>query len=297
MLLARAAPVIEDDNTLGRSRQIGDDETDMRVQFARTPFDLGHNMARLVPALRLIAEAGVVTSYLVWGSSDWALQQMSDLILQNLIGRQPDRVACTLGFKKLIDLGIGEGCIASEIQIFYNAPVRSNHRLQPCAPAIGAMDVARPQRTPFNIAKLVEHEQWVIAGTSEMTVIGAAFLFAVGGAFARIHVEYDGLRPSPPAHFVNPLTGQIGERGKIGGPAQPFCLKAAHLARRSGRPANCPTADHPAHRRITAQPPGIVHVLIAGQPPEYRLAQKARQPIPTVLPSARIGQLVSSGIG
>src|SRR5215213_10046154 len=42
---------------------------------ASTPsFDLGHDVARLVPALRLIAEAGVVTPYLVRWSPDWSLQ-------------------------------------------------------------------------------------------------------------------------------------------------------------------------------------------------------------------------------
>src|SRR3954454_4376224 len=99
------------------------------------------------------------------------------------------------------------------------------------------MYVARPQDTTFDIAELIEHEQRVIASTSEMTVIGAAFLFAIGRAFARIHVEDDGLRPSPPAHLVDPLTRHIGKRGKVLGSAQPFCLEAAHLAGRGGRPA------------------------------------------------------------
>src|SRR3954454_17642761 len=59
VLLTRATPIVESDDTLGRPRQISDDETDMRVQLARTPFDLGHNMARLVPALRhLVAWIG-----------------------------------------------------------------------------------------------------------------------------------------------------------------------------------------------------------------------------------------------
>ena len=35
------------------------------------PLDLGHDIARLVPAMRLVAEAGVVTSYLVRWSPDW----------------------------------------------------------------------------------------------------------------------------------------------------------------------------------------------------------------------------------
>src|SRR3954447_17373723 len=115
VLLACAALVLEGDNTLGRARQVGDDEADARIQLARMPFYLGHDMARPVPALRLIAEAGVVPSHLVRWSPDWALQQISDLILQDLVGRQPDRVACALDFEELVNLGIREGCVTPEI--------------------------------------------------------------------------------------------------------------------------------------------------------------------------------------
>src|SRR3954453_14831096 len=64
-LLARATPVIESDNTIGRPRQVGADEADAGEQLARMHFDLRHNMARLVPALRLMTKAGVITLYLV----------------------------------------------------------------------------------------------------------------------------------------------------------------------------------------------------------------------------------------
>src|SRR4051794_36644269 len=127
--------------------------------------------------------------------------------------------------------------------MLYDAPVTRDHRLQQRAPAVGTMDVARSQRAPFNVAELVKHKQRVIAGASKMPVIGAAFLLAVGRALARIHVEYDGLRPSPPAHFVDPLTGQIDKGGKVLGSAQPLCLEAPHLAGRGGRPADCPVAN------------------------------------------------------
>src|SRR4051795_582889 len=122
------------------------------------PLDFGHDVARFVPALRLIAEAGVVAPHLVRWSPDRPLQQMSDLVLQDLVGRKPDRVACTLGFKKLVDLGIGESGVASEIQMFHNAPVTPNHWLQQRAPGVSTVDVSRPQRTPLDIAELIEHE-------------------------------------------------------------------------------------------------------------------------------------------
>ena len=106
-----------------------------------------------------------------------------------------------------------------------------------------------------------------------------------------------GLRRSPPVHLVDPLAGQIGERGEVLGPAQPLRLEAPHLAGRGGRPADRPVADHPAHRRIAAQPLGVVHVLVAGQPPEHRLPQQTRQPMPTVLAGARVGQRIGRRVG
>src|SRR3954447_9933019 len=115
-------------------------------------------MAQLVPALRPIAEAGVVTSYLVRWSPDRSLQQMSDLILQDRVGRQADRVAGSLGFKKLVDLRIEKSCVTSEIQILHDAPITGDHRFQQRAPVVSAVDVARPEDTPFDIAELVEHE-------------------------------------------------------------------------------------------------------------------------------------------
>src|SRR3954447_19323822 len=99
--------------------------------------------------------------------------------------------------------------------MIHDAPVTRDHRLQQSAPAVSAVDVAGPQHTPFDIAELIEHEQRMITGAAEMPVIGAAFLLAVGRALARIHVEYDGLRPSSPPHFVDPPTGQISHRSKV----------------------------------------------------------------------------------
>src|ERR1700730_14773484 len=63
----------------------------------------------------LIAEAGVVASHLVRRSPGRALQQVSDLVLQDPVGRQPDRVPHPLGFEELVDLRVGEGRVAAEI--------------------------------------------------------------------------------------------------------------------------------------------------------------------------------------
>ncbi len=38
--------IVEGDNTLGRTRQVGDDESDTGVEFTRVPLDLGNDAAR-----------------------------------------------------------------------------------------------------------------------------------------------------------------------------------------------------------------------------------------------------------
>jgi hypothetical protein len=75
-------------------------------------------------------------------SPDRALEQVSDLVLQDAVGRQPDRVANVLGFDELVNLGIGESCVTAKIEALDGAPVAGNHWLQHRAPVIGAMHVA-----------------------------------------------------------------------------------------------------------------------------------------------------------
>ena len=160
------------------------------------------------------------------------------------------------------------------------------------------MHVAWPQDAALDIAELVEHEQRVVAGTAEVAVVGAAFLLAVGRALARIHVEHDHLRRSPLMHRVDPLARQIGEGGEVLGPRQPLGLEAPHLAGRGGAAQSiAPLADHPTHRRVAAQPFGVVHVLVAGEPPEYRLPQQPDQQMPPVLAGARLRQPLATACG
>jgi hypothetical protein len=112
--------------------------------------------------------------------------------------------------------------------------------------------VAGSQDAALDIAELVEHEQRVITGAAEVAVVGAAFLLAVGGALARIHVEHDHLGRSPLVHLVDPLAEQIGKRGKVLRPTQPLRLEPAHLVGRGGISGNRPVTDHPPHRRVAA---------------------------------------------
>ncbi len=157
------------------------------------------------------------------------------------------------------------------------------------------MDVTRAQGASLQIAELVEHEQRVVAGAAEVPVVGAALLCAEGRALARIHVEHDGPRRSPLVHGVDPISRQIGERGEVLRPRQPLGLEAAHLAGRGGGPRNRSVADHPTHRRIVAQTPGVVHILVAGEPAKYRLPQQPDQEVLSVLTGARLRQSLATG--
>jgi hypothetical protein len=91
-LLACAALVVEGDDPLGQARQIGDDEADARIELSRVPLDFGDHPAWLGSASRLIAEIGMEPTHLVRRSPDRTLEQVADPALQDLVGRQPDRV-------------------------------------------------------------------------------------------------------------------------------------------------------------------------------------------------------------
>jgi hypothetical protein len=118
---------------------------------------------------------------------------------------------------------------------------------------------------------------------------GHAFLFAVSRALARLHVEHDDPRRMAGVRVVDPPSGQIGKSGGVLRPSQPLGLKTAHLDGRGGRPRDRPVADRPAHRRVTAQLFGVIHVLIAGRRPNTHWRSK----VATVLACASIG----AGVG
>ena len=64
-----------------------DKEADARIKLAGMPFDFGDHPARLGPGSRLIGEIGMEPTHLVRWSSDWALEQVADPMLEDLVGR------------------------------------------------------------------------------------------------------------------------------------------------------------------------------------------------------------------
>jgi hypothetical protein len=51
----------------------------------------------------------------------------------------------------------------------------------------------------------------------------------------------------------------------------------------AAEPGDRPVAHEPTHRRIAVHPFGIIHILVADQPPEHQLSQQARQPMAPVV--------------
>jgi hypothetical protein len=63
--------------------------------------------------------------------------------------------------------------------------------------------------------------------------------------------------------------------------------------------AACPVTaatHYPAHGRIMRQPVGIVHVLVARQAPEHRLAELSNQGMASVRAGAGVREDISSGL-
>src|SRR3954471_21552646 len=140
------------------------------------PLHLGYDPARAGPALGLVAEAGVETPDLVGWTAHRTLEQMSNPALENSIGGQADHVPVVLRLQEFVDLRRGKTRIGPEVAPLHRGPVAGDHRLQHRTPALGGVDVAGPQGTAFEITELIEHEQRVIAGATEVPVVGTALL-------------------------------------------------------------------------------------------------------------------------
>jgi hypothetical protein len=109
--------------------------------------------------------------------------------MQRIIGRQTDGILETLGFQILIEFRVGKGGIGPKVAPQVLAAIACHHRFQHRPPILGAMHVALAQQGLLHIAKLIEAKQRVVAGAAEMSVVGSAFLLAIGLAHRTVHVQ------------------------------------------------------------------------------------------------------------
>jgi hypothetical protein len=214
-----------------------------------------------------------------------------------LVGRQADGIADALGLQQLVDLGLGEGGIGPEVEGGAPVAVAGDHRLQHQAPVFGAVGIAGPKEAALQVAELVEQEQRVIAGAAEVAVPDRAFLLAVGRALRAVHVEDDRAGQLAFVDAVDPGARQIREGFQVDVRRQPIGLEAPHLAARRGHTIEPLTADDGPHGGVAGELLGVVHVFIAGEPPEHRLAKQPTQLMARVLAAATIQEPGDRDIG
>ena len=159
------------------------------------------------------------------------LKQIPDPLLKNLIGGQPDRILEAFGLQELVGLRVREGGIGTEVAALELPPIAGHDRLNLVLPTVRRMDVARTQHAAFQITELIEHEQRVIAGASEVPVVGRALLISVARwLILESIVENNCPRRLAAMNAVDLPTGEIGKRGKVLLACQPLRLEPAHLA-------------------------------------------------------------------
>ena len=103
----------------------------------------------------------------------------------------------------------------------------------------------------------------MVAGATEVAVLGGAFLLAMRRAHAAAHVERHDIGWAAGMHHVDPPARQIGERRDTVFFGQNLGLEPPHLTGRGSLSHHgLPTHD-PAQRRVSAEPGGAVDVFVA----------------------------------
>ena len=98
-LLRRAAPVVKAHHLHRGTAQVRHYDAEVGQQLAQVPLDLGHHPAGTIPALGLVVEAVEVPPDRLRRPTDGTVQQVADAPLQNLVGRQTDRIEEAFGLR------------------------------------------------------------------------------------------------------------------------------------------------------------------------------------------------------
>jgi len=107
-LLGRPALVVEADDGAIRPSQGGDDEAHPRKEFSEVVLNLGDHASRSVPGGDLVVEAAVPDQRRIAGPAAGPGEQILDGPLQDVIGREADRVPHPSAFQRLIEGGQGK---------------------------------------------------------------------------------------------------------------------------------------------------------------------------------------------
>ena len=98
-------------------------------------------------------------------------------------------------------------------------------------------------------------------------------------------------------HPVDPGARQIGQRLQVGVGRQPLGLEAPHLTAGSCRTIEPLTADDGPHGGVAGESLGVVHVFVASEPTEHRLAKQPAQCVACVLAAAAVQEFRDRDLG
>jgi hypothetical protein len=204
-------------------------------------------------------------------------QQIGDVWLQTLIGRQPDGVLDASLLQRLVDLRLGEGGIGPDHHLLALLLLPLDLGQQPCFPTLGALHVAGPQLGRQTVTFPVEQQQRMIAGGLEVTVVSALLLLTVNADLGGIYVQHHSLRGGDGFCFADQFSIDPGQTRKVPLSGQPLGLQG--LQPRGQRRTALPDflrADQP-EGRILAEALGVIDVLVAGPPAADGLPKQVGQ--------------------
>jgi hypothetical protein len=164
-------------------------------------------------------------------------------------------------------------------------------------PVLGAGAVAAPQQNPLQVAELVEQEERMVASATEVAVVGAALLVAIGLAHRTVHVQDELRELAALMGLVDPVAGEVHQVFEVLLGGEYYRLEAGHFAGGSGLGVLGPTADHEPHRGIESETLGVVHIFITCQAAVDRLPQPGRQGMLGVRPRAGVEQSARGDAG
>jgi hypothetical protein len=106
--------------------------------------DLRDHPPRAVPGRRLVLKAAVADQRRVTGSAAWPREQILDLSFHHIIRWQPDRVAHTTAFQRLVERRQGERSVRRDHHGVPAPVVSINDEQQDLVPALRTVDVPGP---------------------------------------------------------------------------------------------------------------------------------------------------------
>jgi len=158
-------------NTFRFRTHVGHDETHSREKLALMPLYFGNYTTGSIPTGCLIDEITIPYNRILRRMSNWACQQMLNFLIEYFICREPYCIQKAFSFQVFINFWLCKCGITTEVSPYFLVLIPVNDRLYQLPPTVGTVNIARPKHRSFTIPELIEAEQRMKTGTSEMAII------------------------------------------------------------------------------------------------------------------------------